>query len=305
MREIEDVKLEIKNISINQRKRYARIFWRRFSLNILPLVGIIIIMTFSLLTLLAPLLPLSDPNQVELSVRLRPLFSKSHLLGTDQFGRDMLSRMLWGGRISLLTGFSATLIAMIIGVFIGLISGYYSGIVDTVTMRTTDVFMSFPMILLGIVIIATLGPGLFNATLAVGLAGYPIYARIVRSSVLSVKNQEFVEAAKALGVGNCRTILHHILPNVSSPIIVAASLDVGNKIILISSLSFLGLGTQPPTADWGNMLSEGQRFLRIAPNITTIPGLAIFLTVLAFNLIGDGIRDALDPKAAASKEAQT
>ena len=304
MKEIDKNNRNTENVAKQERKRSFRLFWKRFSLNELPVMGAVILVIMIGFLILTPFLPLQDPIQVELSDRLKPIFSESHLLGTDQFGRDILSRMLWGGRTSLLAGFAATSIALILGVFMGLISGYYGSYHDMAIMRLTDVVMSFPMIFLAIVIIATLGSGLFNAVIAVGIAGYPIYSRIVRAAVLTVKEQDFVEAVRALGAGNWRTMLLHIFPNITHSIIVAASLDIGNKIILISSLSFLGLGIQPPDPDWGTMIAEGQRFLRVSPKMSTIPGLAIFIVVIAFNLVGDGLRDALDPKSATSKETQ-
>jgi len=244
---------------------------------------------------LAPLIAPYNPYDALLANRLQPPFSPGHLLGTDQMGRDVLSRLIYGGRISLTIGVLAVLIAMTIGVIIGLLAGFYKGKVDTVAVFGLNVLNAFPYILLAIAIIAALGPGLTNAMIAISIVGIPYYARIVRGTVFSLRERDFVEAERALGASNFRIITRHILPNCISPIIVAATLDVGWMIVMASGLSFLGLGAQPPAAEWGVILSEGQQFIRNAPYISLLAGSMIFIVVLCLNFLGDGLRDALDP----------
>lgn len=266
----------------------------RHSVAVLSGVALIVLVA---LVLLAPMLPISNPDAIDTLHRLKPPFAMpGHLLGTDGFGRDILSRLIWGGRISLTMGLMSALLSLVIGAVLGIIAGYGSSRVDFLIMRSMDVLMAFPFILLAIALVAVLGPGLFNAMLAIAVVGVPQYARLTRSSVLSVREREYIEAAEALGARDATIMGRHILPNITAPIIVMLSLDVGSKIIATASLSFLGLGTQPPTADWGSMLSEGRNFLAIAPHVATLPGLMIFVVALAFNLFGDGLRDALDPR---------
>ncbi len=250
----------------------------------------------ALASVLAPVLAPRDPVQTHLEHRLVPPGTPGYPLGADDLGRDILSRLLWGGRISLLVGFGAVLAAMSVGVLVGLLAGYFGGWLDSLVMRLIDILMAFPAILLAIAIVASLGPGLRNAMLAVAIVGIPYYARIVRGSVLSLREQEFVHAARLIGAPGVRILTRHILPNCLGPLIVAATLDVGWMIMAAAGLSFLGLGAQPPTAEWGVMLSQGRQFIRNAPHVSIIPGAAIFLVVLALNLLGDGLRDALDPR---------
>jgi len=270
--------------------------WRQIRLNPLALLGLLVLALLSFVSVSAPFLPLQDPNAVQPAARLLPPLSPLSLAGTDDLGRDMLSRLLWGGRISLVAGIGTMLVAAVVGVIVGLIAGYFGGWVDNLCMRTTDVIMAFPAVLLAIAIVAALGPGLVNTMVAVAIVGFPLYARMVRSVVLSLKEKEYVEAARALGASGYRIMVSHLLPNALGPIIVAASLDVGSKIIITASMSFLGLGTQPPTADWGSMLATGRNFITVAPHMAALPGLFILLTVLGFNLLGDALRDALDPR---------
>ncbi|MGQ9598771.1 MAG: nickel transporter permease [Anaerolineae bacterium] len=250
----------------------------------------------AMVSLLAPVLAPQDPIKTRLDQRLVPPGTPGYPLGADDLGRDILSRLLWGGRISLLVGFGAVLAAMSVGVVIGLLAGYFGGWLDTLIMRLIDILMAFPAILLAIAIVASLGPGLRNAMLAVAIVGIPYYARIVRGSVLSLREQEFIYAARLIGAPGMRILTRHILPNCLGPLIVAATLDVGWMIMAAAGLSFLGLGAQPPTAEWGVMLSQGRQFIRNAPHVSILPGAAIFLVVLALNLLGDGLRDALDPR---------
>lgn len=256
--------------------------------------GVLLFVIFA--SIFAPRLPLPNPNAVDAASRLLPPFSAGHPLGTDNLGRDMLGRLVWGARVSLIAGFAAAALAMVIGVPIGLFAGYYGGWIDETMMRVTDALMAFPYILLPIAIAAALGPGLRNATFAIAITAFPLFARLVRGAVLSIREREHIEAARASGANNRRIVLRHILPGVLSPIVVAGTLQMGDMIIATSSLSFLGLGTQPPTADWGDMLASGRSYITVAPHIATLPGLAITLVVLAGNLMGDGLRDAIDPR---------
>jgi peptide/nickel transport system permease protein len=260
----------------------------------LAIIAIIVLAT------VAPYLPLVDPDTVDTPNRLRPPLAPGHALGTDEFGRDLLSRLIWGGRVSLLAGAGAAGAAMLVGVSLGLIAGFYTGWIETLIMRLTDILMAFPYILLAIAIVAGLGPGLKNAMIAIAIVGFPIYTRLVRGVVLSIRAREFVEAARALGSPDHLILLRHVVPHLYSPVIVALSLDVGAKILATSGLSFLGLGTQPPTADWGSMLATGRQFVILRPHVVLLPGLAIFVIVLALNLVGDALRDLLDPRTHAA-----
>jgi peptide/nickel transport system permease protein len=222
--------------------------------------------------------------------------SRQFPLGTDEFGRDILSRLIYGARISLQVGFIAVSIALIAGGMLGAAAGYYGGWIDNVIMRVMDVLLAVPQTLLAIAIAAALGPGLFNLMIAVGVSDAPNYARIVRSSVLSIREMEFIEAAHAVGSSDLRIILKHILPNSMAPIIVQATLGVAFAILNAAGLSFIGLGIQPPYPEWGAMLSGGRQYIRDYPHLTLYPGLCIMITILALNFLGDGLRDALDPK---------
>lgn len=224
------------------------------------------------------------------------LSSPEHLLGTDEFGRDILSRLIYGARISLQVGMIAVGIALVVGGMLGATAGYYGGWADNGIMRVMDVLLSIPQTLLAIAIAAALGPGLFNLMIAVGISSVPRYARIVRSSVLSIREMEFVEAAHAVGSSDLRIILKHILPNSMAPIIVQSTLGVASAILNAAGLSFIGLGIQPPYPEWGAMLSGGRQYIRDYPHLTLYPGLTIMITILALNFLGDGLRDALDPK---------
>jgi peptide/nickel transport system permease protein len=248
---------------------------------------------------LAPWLPLLDPDAVDTVKRLQPPLTPSHPLGTDEFGRDLLARLVWGARVSLLAGVVTAAAAMVVGVLLGILGGFYSGWIENVVMRLTDILMAFPYVLLAIALVAGLGPGLRNAMIAIAIVGFPIYTRLVRGIVLSLREREFVEAARALGAGDAVLLGRHILPHLVSPVVVAFSLDVGAKILITAGLSFLGLGTQPPTADWGSMLATGRTFVILSPHVALLPGLAIFAIVLALNLVGDALRDVLDPRTQA------
>ncbi len=222
--------------------------------------------------------------------------SLAHPFGTDGFGRDILARVIYGSRFSLLIGFSVIIVALFVGGAIGAISGYFGGAVDNVIMRFMDVLMSIPPTLLAIAVVSALGPSLLNLIVAISVADTPFYARVIRSSVLSIKDNEYIEAAVATGSGHGRILLKHVFPNTVPALIVQATLGVGYDILTAAGLSYLGLGVMPPTPEWGNMLNEGQRFIRYSPWLVLFPGIAIMLTVLALNLLGDGLRDAIDPK---------
>lgn len=256
-----------------------------------------------ILAVFAPLVAPYDPVKMDLwSARQPP--SSEHLLGADELGRDVLSRIIYGCRISLTLGLVSVGIGLSFGMLLGGPSGYFGGRFDIIVMRFIDVLMSFPTILLAILVVTVVGPGLYNAMLAVGVAQVPLYARLIRGLILKLKEKEFVDAARALGVGNTRIIVRHILPNCLSPLLVQATLNIASAILSAAALGFLGLGAQPPTPEWGAMLSKGRLYMRVAPHIMVFPGLAIMLTVLAFNLMGDGLRDALDPRMSRFKVAK-
>jgi peptide/nickel transport system permease protein len=270
-------------------------FAARFARNRLAVAGLVVMAFLYLAALLAPLLAPADPNAQDLaSVHRAP--SATHPLGTDQFGRDLLSRILYGSRISLLIGFVSVGLAVTIGTLVGAAAGYLGGGTDWVLMRIVDVLLSFPRLVLLLAVIALFRPSIFLLVALLGLTGWMGTARIVRAEVLSLREREFILAARALGFGRRRIVFGHILPNALAPVVVAATLNVGNTVMLEASLSFLGLGVQPPTASWGTMISDGRNALTTAWWLATFPGVAIVATVIAFNLVGDGLRDALDPR---------
>jgi ABC-type dipeptide/oligopeptide/nickel transport system permease subunit len=270
------------------------IFWRQFRRHRLAAAGAVAIGVFASLALAAKWISPYDPIAQDLSAQLqRP--SRAHWLGTDEFGRDIWSRILYGGRISIFIGIVSVGLGLVVGGLMGLIAGYHLRL-DNVLMRVVEVLQAFPGILLAIAVVAVLGPGLLNAMIAVGLRAIPSYARIVRSVALGLRGRDFVEAARAAGASDSRILFRHILPNGISTVLVFSSLQVANAILLAAILSFLGLGVQPPTPEWGKMVADGRAVLRTAPHVATFPGLAIFLTVMAFNLVGDGLRDSLDPR---------
>ena len=268
---------------------------KKFLANKSAVIGAIVVGFFVLVALLAPWIAPFDPVKANfLAVRKAP--SAMYWFGTDELGRDIFARLVHGARISLLVGVVAVAIALATGGTLGAIAGYFGGVVDNVIMRVMDVFLSIPILLLAIMIVAALGSSMTNLMIAIGLASMPTFARVVRASVLSVKDQEFVEAARAIGATNGHIILRHILPNCLSPIIVQATLRVATAILSTASLSFIGLGIKPPAPEWGAMLASGRNAIRDAPHVVVIPGLVIMITILALNLLGDGLRDALDPK---------
>lgn len=258
-------------------------------------VGIIIILLLSLMAVFAPLLAPHDPNEQDLYHVLEGP-SRKHLLGTDDVGRDLLSRVIYGSRVSLLVGVAATTFSAVIGVLLGLIAGYKGGIVDMVIMRITDTFMCIPGLILLLVMAAALGPGLHNIIIAISLIGWTGFARIIRGQVLMVRELPYIEASNAAGASGFRIMFQHLLPNSLAPIIIAASITLGGVIMLESAAAFLGLGVQPPTPSWGKELRIGYSYLEIVPLFSIAPGLMITLAILAFNFLGDGMRDALDPR---------
>jgi len=268
---------------------------RTFLRNRTAKLGAGMLLMFGLVGIFAPFIAPYDPVAADLDSMLQPP-SRKHLLGTDELGRDILSRIIFGARISLTLGFISVAIGLTAGTILGAAGAYRGGWADLLSMRTVDILLSFPPILLAIAIVAVMGPSLYNAMTAVGIAQVPVYARLVRGLVLSAKEQQYVEAARALGARDGRILFRHILPNCLSPLIVQSTLQVASAILSAAALGFLGLGAQPPTPEWGAMLSKGRLYLRVAPHLTVFPGLAIFLTVLGFNMFGDGLRDALDPR---------
>ena len=258
--------------------------------------AVLVVLVIVATTLAAPWLPLANPNRPNFDQRLLPPLHGGFLLGTDQLGRDLLSRLIWGARVSLLVAVLAALIASTCGSLIGLAAGFLGGRVDGVIMRVIDVMLAFPYVLLAIGLVAALGPGLFNAMIAVAVVNISFYARNIRGSVLALRERGFVEAAQAAGAGAPRILARHILPNVIPALLVLISMNVGWMITETAGLSFLGLGAQPPQADWGSMLGDGRQYMIVAYHVTVIPGAAILALVLSLNVIGDALRDVLDPR---------
>ncbi len=269
--------------------------WRRLLRDRAALTGLAVVFLLIAVAVVAPAIIPYPPNDQSFRIKLQAP-SNEHLLGTDEFGRDALSRVLIGTRVALGVGIFPVAIALVLGVSLGLVAGYFGGRIDQVAMRLIDVMLAFPWLLLAIGIMAVLGPGIRNVVIAVAIVYIPAFARIVRGSVLSIKEKEYVEAARAMGQPDLQIIIRHVLANAWAPIIVLSTLSIGQAIIYAAGLSFIGLGTQPPDADWGVMLTSGREYLRDAPWLGFFPGLAILITVLAFNLFGDGLRDALDPR---------
>jgi ABC-type dipeptide/oligopeptide/nickel transport system permease subunit len=281
------------------RGRESRSLWSdarvRLLRNPVAVAGGAVVILLVVVAILAPYVAPYDPMDQDLANSMAGP-SMTHLAGTDVHGRDILSRIIHGTRISLRIGFLGMLLGCVVGVVLGLVSGYYGGWPDTVIMRLLDVQLAFPGLLVAICIIAIIGPGLENVILAVGIFSVPLFARVTRGQVLTLKEQEFILAARMMGAQDGRIMLTHLLPNAVAPILVLCTLRIATAILTAASLSFLGLGAQPPIPEWGAMLSDGRAYLSIAPHVATTPGLAILITVLAFNLLGDGLRDALDPR---------
>jgi len=270
--------------------------WRLLMSNRLAAFGFFLLALICVLILIVPILPLPNPNATAPANRLQPVLTAGHLLGTDQLGRDILSRLLWGSRVSVAVGFAATLIAAVIGSAIGIVAGYAGGRTDNLMMRGIDMLMAFPYILLALAIVAALGPGLMNALYAIAVVNIPFFARNVRGTALGLANREFVDAARLSGKGHISILFTEVLPNVLPVIVITMSTTAGWMILETAGLSFLGLGAQPPQADLGSMLGEGRAQMFTAPHVSIVPGLMIFLIVISLNVLGDGIRDVLDPR---------
>ncbi|MGV2100016.1 ABC transporter permease [Rhizobium sp. 21-4511-3d] len=287
----------IDQVAVATEQRVPSRAWRKLKANKGALVGLCIIAFFAILATAAPILPIPDPNATSWSA-IRKAPSAAHWLGTDDIGRDILSRMIWGAQASLMAGVFSVAISVFIGVPFGLLAGYFGGWVDQIISRITEAFLAMPFLITAIALAAFLGPSLTNAMIAIGLSAMPIFIRLTRGQVLAVKTEDYVEGARSIGLRHFSIITRYILPNVAAPILVQATLTVATAIIAEASLSFLGLGQQPPAASWGSMLNVAKNFLSQAPWMAMWPGAAIFLVVIGFNLLGDGLRDALDPREA-------
>lgn len=277
------------------KRTLLRDFWRRFKRHHLGLMGAGVVSLLFVISLAAPLLAPYDPGHIDIKSILESP-SYKHPLGTDQLGRDVFSRIIWGGRISLMVGFVAVGIAVLIGVFLGAMAGYYGGWVDNVIMRFVDIMLCFPTFFLILAVVALLEPSIWNIMVVIGATGWMGMARLIRAEILSIKERDYVLAARALGASHTRIIWRNIVPNAMAPVLVAATLGVAGAILTESALSFLGIGVQPPTPSWGNILTAGKDSIEVAWWLSLYPGLAILITVLGYNLLGEGIRDAIDPR---------
>ncbi|MEC0369406.1 nickel transporter permease [Paenibacillus chibensis] len=269
--------------------------WRAFRKNKTAMIGLFIIVVFIIIAVIAPAVAPFGYKDQQLMDRLKPP-SSTHWFGTDDLGRDLFSRVLYGARISLWVGFFSVIASIIMGTALGIIAGYFGRWADMIISRLFDILLAFPSILLAIAIVAILGPSLQNALYAIAIVNIPTYGRLVRAKVLSLKNEEYITSARAIGMKNMRILISHILPNSLTPIIVQGTLGIATAIIEAAALGFLGLGAQPPEPEWGKMLSDSRQFIQKAPWTVVFPGVSIMLTVLGFNLLGDGLRDVLDPK---------
>jgi ABC-type dipeptide/oligopeptide/nickel transport system permease subunit len=269
--------------------------FRRFTANRLGVIGLFVVVALTIIALLAPYIAPFDPAKQNFSALLQPAGS-AHWLGTDELGRDTLTRVMYGARISLSAGLVSVALALLIGTLLGLVSGFVGGWLDELIGRFIDALLAFPFLILAITLAAILGPSLQNTMLAIAIVTVPAFARVTRAQVLAQRELDYVQAAGALGAGSWRTLLRHILPNISGALIVQTSLAIAEAVLAESTLSFLGLGVQPPTPSWGSMLNTARGYLQTAPWLALAPGVIIFVTVLAFNLLGDGLRDALDPR---------
>lgn len=279
----------------SQKLKRWKAFYKKFKRNKLALIGGYVVLFYILVAIFAPIISPQDPFKIDLVNKLQPP-SFDHWMGTDDKGRDILSRLIFGSRLSLTVGFVSVFFGAAIGIILGLLAGYYGKWMDTIIMRIVDVLLAFPGILLALAIISALGPSLINVMVAVGVFSIPMFARIVRGSTLSVRKLEYIDAIRALGATDLTIIIKHIFPNILSPVIVQATLRLATAILSAAGLSYLGLGAQPPSPEWGAMLSSGRDYLFSAPHIALFPGIAISTLVLGFNIFGDGLRDALDPR---------
>ena len=283
--------------ALNTQVKKSNPFWYKLKQNKMTLVGMAILLLIVLLSILVPFLSPYDPNKVELVNKFQPP-SASHWFGTDEVGRDIFTRIFYGAILSLGLGILIIFVAALIGIIIGSISGYIGGIVDTIIMRLVDMVLAFPSLILAMSLAAVLGPNIQNAMLAIAIVKVPVYIRLARAEALSLKEKLFVKSAETFGINKALIIMKHIIPNAVSPVIIQATLDIGDTILLIATLGFLGLGAQPPTPEWGAMISVGWTYLLTYWWYPVFPGLFLFLSAGALNLIGDGIRDVLDPKSA-------
>lgn len=287
--------LQVKREEYQARAKEFRFTLYRVKKSPLTIIGFIFILLVTCVAIFAPWIATHNPLATDISRKLEPP-SLSHLFGTDQLGRDIFSRIVYGSRISLQAGITIVGIAMVVGILLGSVAGYFGGWIDEAITRVTDIFLSLPSLVLALAVAAALGPSLINAVIALSAVWWPWYTRLVRGQILSIKENPYVEAARAAGASNLRIIFLHVLPNCISPIVVLATLDLGFAILTAAGLSFIGLGAQPPTPEWGAMLSDARNYIRESWWCPTFPGLAVSITVLAFNLVGDGFRDILDPK---------
>jgi len=285
------------DISTYKKRSQIREVWRRFRKNKLAMIGLVILSMLILMALSADLICNYQMQVIEQNYMERlQVPNADHLLGTDAYGRDILFRIIHGARLSLSIGIITILSSLMAGLIFGCLAGYYGGLLDGLIMRITDVFLAIPPLLLAVAVVGVLGPSYINLIIAMGVGYVPYFARVVRAPLLQIRDREFIEAAKAVGTSDFRIITRHILPNILSPIVVQVSLGVADAIKTAASLSFIGLGIQPPSPEWGTMLSEGQDFIRQFPHLIIFPGLFIVIAILALNLIGDGLQDAVDPK---------
>ncbi|WP_172327575.1 ABC transporter permease [Mangrovicoccus sp. HB161399] len=283
--------------------RLGRLYsgWLTFRENTLAMLGLGILVALVICAALAPWIAPHDPYVQDLATRLKPIGTPGHILGTDSLGRDILSRLIWGSRITLYIVTLVALIAPVVGLLVGTVAGYAGGLWDAVLMRITDIFLAFPRLVLALAFVAALGAGIENAVLAISLTAWPPYARLARAETLTIRNSDFISAIRLQGAGPVRIITRHIWPLCLSSLIVRVTLDMAGIILAAAGLGFLGLGAQPPSPEWGAMISEGRRFILDHWWVATVPGLAIFTVSLAFNLLGDGLRDVLDPKSGGSQ----
>lgn len=281
---------------ILKKERKANSAFSKLKRNKIAMFGLAIVIAMVFLAVFAPLLTKYDPDAIAPLNAYQKPFTEDHLFGTDEFGRDLFARILYGARVSMIVAICGTLLAGVIGVVIGMISGYAGGLVDAIIMRIMDGLLAFPFVLLALILMTVLGAGLFNVIIAIAIGNIPNFARVARGEVLIVKNQEYCNAGRVIGISNLRMLALHIFPNAISPIIVYATLNIAGAIITEASLSFLGMGIATPMSSWGSILKQGKDCLQTAPHVATISGLFILATVLGFNLLGDGIRDVLDPK---------
>ena len=283
-------------VAINPRARRRKLLYKRFLRRPLAVAGLLVALAFVLTAIFAPWIAPYPPDATDFNATLAPPFTPGHLLGTDELGRDVFSRIIWGSRASIEAGVLATGLAILIAVPIGIVAGYYRGWIDPVIARATDVLLAFPFLILAVGLAAILGPSLMNATIALGLGAVPGLVRVARGETLGLREEDYIRAAVANGAGDVAILGRHILPNMSSTLIVQATVLIPAAIIGEAVLSFLGLGVQPPTPSWGVMLSDAQSYVTQAPRLAIFPGLAIFFCSLSFNLLGDGLRDVLDPR---------